>query len=78
MERGKAKRTNSGMCCSPSSIFPVPETLSEEAMIHANQKFKSRFSFVETSVKEGRGHFDDYSLDELEHFGNKRKGREKQ
>ena len=29
----------------------------EEAMIHANQKFKTRFSFVEKSVKEGRGEF---------------------
>ena len=50
----------------------------EEAMIHANQKFKSRFSFVETSVKEGHGHFDDYSLDELESFWKQAKGREKQ
>ena len=50
----------------------------EEAMIHANQKFKSRFTFVETSVKEGHGHFDDYSLDELESFWKQAKGREKQ
>ena len=27
----------------------------EEAMVHANQKFKSRFSFVEKSVKDGHG-----------------------
>ena len=40
----------------------------EEAMIHANQKFKSRFSFVEKSVKERRGNFADYTLDELEIF----------
>ena len=38
----------------------------EEAMIHANQKFKTRFSFVEKSVKEQRGNFADYTLDELE------------
>jgi tetrapyrrole methylase family protein / MazG family protein len=50
----------------------------EEAMVHANQKFKSRFTFVETSVKEGHGHFDDYSLDELESFWKQAKGREKQ
>ena len=47
----------------------------EEAMVHANQKFNSRFSFVETSVKEGRGHFADYTLDELEAFWQLAKGR---
>ncbi|WP_342513940.1 nucleoside triphosphate pyrophosphohydrolase [Sporosarcina sp. FSL K6-1522] len=50
----------------------------EEAMVHANQKFRSRFSFVETSVKEGRGNFGDYTLDELEAFWQQAKGREKQ
>jgi len=38
----------------------------EEAMIHANEKFKVRFSFVEQSVTGQRGKFDDYTLDELE------------
>lgn len=38
----------------------------EEAMIHANAKFKSRFSYIEESVKKGRGRFADYTLDELE------------
>lgn len=40
----------------------------EEAMIHANHKFKRRFAFVEKSVKEERGNFVDYTLDELEMF----------
>lgn len=40
----------------------------EEAMIHANQKFKKRFTFVEKCVQEGNGHFSDYTLDELEQF----------
>ncbi|AOV06303.1 nucleoside triphosphate pyrophosphohydrolase [Sporosarcina ureilytica] len=40
----------------------------EEAMIHANQKFKSRFAYVELCVQEGKGHFSDYTLDELEQF----------
>lgn len=40
----------------------------EEAMIHANRKFKSRFTFVENSVKEERGSFSDYTLNELEMF----------
>ena len=34
----------------------------EEAMIHANRKFKKRFTFVETSVKKERGEFVDYTL----------------
>lgn len=50
----------------------------EEAMVHANHKFRSRFSFVETSVKEGRGEFADYTLDELEAFWQLAKGREQQ
>ena len=70
---------NLGMFCSPSLIFPDFLKLSpEEAMIHANQKFKSRFSFVEKSVKEGRGNFDDYSLDELESFWQQAKGKGKE
>ena len=40
----------------------------EEAMVHANQKFNRRFSFVEKSVKDGQGKFADYTLDELEAF----------
>ena len=48
----------------------------EEAMIHANQKFKRRFSFVEKSVKDGRGNFADYTLDELEAFWKQAKERE--
>lgn len=40
----------------------------EEAMVHANQKFKSRFDFVEKSVSKNRGNFADYTIDELESF----------
>ena len=40
----------------------------EEAMVHANQKFKSRFTFVEGYVKEGARPFSDYTEDELEAF----------
>ena len=40
----------------------------EEAMIHANQKFKTRFNFVEKSVLKDRGSFAGYTLDELELF----------
>ncbi|MBB4826832.1 tetrapyrrole methylase family protein/MazG family protein [Sporosarcina luteola] len=47
----------------------------EEAMVHANQKFKQRFSFVEASVKEGRGSFEEYTLDELEAFWQQAKGK---
>lgn len=49
----------------------------EEAMAHANAKFKRRFSFVEQSVKEGKGDFSAYTLDELEDFWQQAKGREK-
>ncbi|MFD1926705.1 nucleoside triphosphate pyrophosphohydrolase [Sporosarcina siberiensis] len=48
----------------------------EEAMMHANQKFKKRFSFVEESVMKQRGDFSDYTLDELEAFWQEAKGRE--
>lgn len=48
----------------------------EQAMIHANDKFKSRFSFVEKSVSEERGEFKAYSLDELEQFWQRAKREE--
>lgn len=48
----------------------------EEAMVHANQKFKSRFTFVENRVKENRGQFSDYTLDELEAFWQQAKEKE--
>ncbi|MDS9473285.1 nucleoside triphosphate pyrophosphohydrolase [Sporosarcina pasteurii] len=48
----------------------------EEAMIHANQKFKSRFAYVEQCVQEGKGHFSDYRLDELEQFWQQGKRKE--
>lgn len=50
----------------------------EQAMIHANEKFKSRFSFVEKSIFEERGQFKDYSLDELEQFWQKAKRKEEE
>ncbi|WP_313894751.1 nucleoside triphosphate pyrophosphohydrolase [Psychrobacillus sp.] len=40
----------------------------EQAMIQANEKFKRRFRFVELSVKQGKGDFSSYNLDELEQF----------
>lgn len=40
----------------------------EEAMVHANRKFKSRFNFVEDSVLEEKGDFKHYTLEELEAF----------
>ena len=40
----------------------------EEAMMHANRKFKSRFHYVEDSVTKGKGDFKAYTLDELEAF----------
>lgn len=40
----------------------------EEAMIHANQKFKRRFTYVEQCVRKGKGNFKAYTLDELETF----------
>jgi len=48
----------------------------EEAMIHANQKFKNRFLYVEDSVTQDKGEFDAYSLDELETFWQQAKKRE--
>jgi tetrapyrrole methylase family protein/MazG family protein len=49
----------------------------EEAMAHANEKFKRRFSYVEQSVRNGRGEFSAYTLDELDSFWQEAKGREK-
>ncbi|MDW0118701.1 nucleoside triphosphate pyrophosphohydrolase [Sporosarcina thermotolerans] len=49
----------------------------EEAMAHANEKFKRRFSFVEQSVREGRGEFSAYTLDELDGFWQQAKEGEK-
>jgi tetrapyrrole methylase family protein/MazG family protein len=40
----------------------------EEAMIHANRKFKNRFHYVEDSVVQGKGDFSGYTLEELEAF----------
>lgn len=40
----------------------------EEAMLHANRKFKRRFHYVEDRVTQGRGDFTAYTLDELETF----------
>ena len=48
----------------------------EEAMWHTNEKFKSRFQFVEQSVKQGRGNFEDYTLDQLEEFWQQAKRKE--
>lgn len=48
----------------------------EEAMWHTNKKFKSRFQFVEQSVKQGSGNFEDYTLDELEEFWQQAKRKE--
>lgn len=48
----------------------------EEAMLHANEKFRSRFLFVEQRVKEDRGNFAAYTLDELEEFWQQAKGKE--
>ncbi|ARF17580.1 nucleoside triphosphate pyrophosphohydrolase [Sporosarcina ureae] len=48
----------------------------EEAMWHTNEKFKTRFQFVEQSVKQGSGKFEDYTLDELEEFWQQAKRKE--
>ena len=47
----------------------------EEAMMHANRKFKSRFNYVEDSVKQDKGEFSAYTLDELETFWQQAKQR---
>ncbi|WP_391206177.1 nucleoside triphosphate pyrophosphohydrolase [Psychrobacillus sp. L4] len=40
----------------------------EQAIIQANEKFKRRFQFIESSVKKGKGDFSLYHLDELDDF----------
>jgi tetrapyrrole methylase family protein/MazG family protein len=40
----------------------------EQAMIHANEKFKRRFQFIESCVKKGKGNFSNYDLEELDVF----------
>ncbi|TQR04214.1 nucleoside triphosphate pyrophosphohydrolase [Psychrobacillus soli] len=45
----------------------------EQAMIQANEKFKRRFQFIESSVKSGKGNFSDYDLEELDGFWNEAK-----
>lgn len=40
----------------------------EQAMIQANKKFKSRFQFIEQSVKNGKGDFSYYTLEELDQY----------
>ncbi|ALS80157.1 nucleoside triphosphate pyrophosphohydrolase [Planococcus kocurii] len=45
----------------------------EEAMMQANQKFKSRFHYVEQQVTQGTGDFSDYSLEQLAAFWNQAK-----
>lgn len=50
----------------------------EEAMWHANEKFKYRFQYVERCVREGSGDFASYSLDELEEFWQQAKRKDDQ
>jgi tetrapyrrole methylase family protein/MazG family protein len=45
----------------------------EQAMIQANEKFKTRFQYIESSVKKGKGDFSHYSLGELDEFWNEAK-----
>ncbi len=40
----------------------------EEAMIHANKKFASRFKFIEQKVKESGKSFSDFTLEQLDKF----------
>lgn len=40
----------------------------EQAMMQANEKFKRRFQFIESSVKKGKGDFSRYTLEELDGF----------
>lgn len=40
----------------------------EQAMIEANKKFKRRFQFIEKSVKDGKGDFSHYTLEELDQY----------
>ncbi|MDQ0430876.1 tetrapyrrole methylase family protein/MazG family protein [Planomicrobium stackebrandtii] len=45
----------------------------EQAMMHANRKFQTRFSYVEQQVKQGTGNFSDYTLEQLDRFWNQAK-----
>ncbi|MBT2571568.1 nucleoside triphosphate pyrophosphohydrolase [Planococcus sp. ISL-110] len=45
----------------------------EEAMMQANRKFQTRFSYVEQQVKQGTGNFSDYTLEQLDRFWNQAK-----
>jgi tetrapyrrole methylase family protein / MazG family protein len=45
----------------------------EEALFQTNQKFRRRFSFVEKRVKESGKKFEDYQLEQLDHFWNEAK-----
>ncbi|MEI4771509.1 nucleoside triphosphate pyrophosphohydrolase [Psychrobacillus sp. FJAT-51614] len=40
----------------------------EQAMMQANEKFKRRFQYIESSVKKGKGDFAQYNLEELDAF----------
>ena len=50
----------------------------EEAMLHANEKFASRFGFVEQSVRESGKQFSDFTLEQLDAFWNEAKRLEKE
>ena len=45
----------------------------EQAMMQANEKFKRRFQFIESSVKKGKGDFSSYDLEALDAFWNEAK-----
>ena len=49
----------------------------EEAMVHANEKFKRRFNFVEDSVVKSGKSFEQFTLEELDAFWNEAKRIEK-
>ncbi|MFB5089546.1 nucleoside triphosphate pyrophosphohydrolase [Psychrobacillus sp. PGGUH221] len=40
----------------------------EQAIMQANEKFKRRFQYIESSVKKGKGDFTHYNLEELDSF----------
>lgn len=50
----------------------------EEAMLHANEKFARRFSYVEQRVKESGETFSDFTLEQLDAFWNDAKRIEKE
>lgn len=50
----------------------------EEAMLHANEKFASRFGYVEAKVKESGKSFSEYTLEQLDAFWNEAKQLEKE